>query len=96
MSKYVIAIAALSASFTIFGTLSDAQSRKYDGKPVGSVTACSKYGNHGCVTAKIRQTQLGLQYRSKGGNWIWCEHDCRDTIRRHTVDFWNDQMERSK
>lgn len=96
MTKHVFAIAALTATVASTASVSEARSRFAHEKTLGSVTACSTYGNHGCVTAKIRQTQLGLQYRSKGGSWIWCEHDCRDTIRRDTVDFWNDQLERSK
>lgn len=62
---------------------------------VNVITACSKYGSN-CVTAKVRLTKLGPQYRSPGGNWIWCEYDCVDTLRRDTVDFWDDQRERAK
>lgn len=60
-----------------------------------TVTACSRYGSD-CYTAPIRHTSLGPQMRLKGGTWIWCETDCRDTLRRETVDFWQDQMERSR
>jgi hypothetical protein len=67
-----------------------------DQRGAGKITACSTYGRHGCVTARVRMTRLGPQYRSPGGNWIWCEVDCRDTLRRDTIDFWDDQRERSK
>lgn len=61
----------------------------------GTVTACSTYG-HGCTTAPVRYLNLGPQIRLKGGPWIWCESDCRDTLRRATVDFWDDQRESAK
>jgi hypothetical protein len=61
-----------------------------------TITACSTYGHHTCVTAQVRQTPLGPQFRKKGGAWNWCEGDCRDTLRRDTVDFWDDQSERNR
>ena len=61
-----------------------------------TVTACSTNGRHGCYTAPVRQTRLGPQMRLKGGTWIWCEGDCRDTLRRATIDFWDDQRDRSR
>ncbi len=61
-----------------------------------SVTACSTYGHSGCYSAPVRQTALGPQMRLKGGAWIWCEGDCRDTLRRATVDFWDDQRENAR
>lgn len=70
-------------------TIADAKTKS------STVTACSRYG-FDCYTAPVRQTSLGPQMRLKGGTWIWCETDCRDTLRRETVDFWEDQMERSR
>lgn len=64
-------------------------------RAAGKVTACSTYGE-GCYTAPVRQTSVGPQVRLKGGTWIYCEVDCRDTLRRATVDFWHDQRERSR
>ena len=64
-------------------------------RAAGRVTACSTYGE-GCYTGPVRQTRLGPQVRLKGGTWIDCEVDCRDTLRRATVDFWHDQRERSR
>ena len=63
-------------------------------RQVGTVMACSKYGGK-CITARVRTTKLGPQYLSPGGTWTWCEERCEDTLRRHTVDFWHDQRERS-
>ena len=91
---------AIMTSVAIVVALSSAdaaEARKFETKGVTrTVTACSAYGRHGCVTAPVRMTSLGPQFRSPGGNGTWCEHDCRDTLRRATVDFWDDQNERSK
>lgn len=83
--------AALSAG--VVQTADARQPSNPDSRP--TIVACSKYGSK-CISAKVRATDLGLQYRSPGGSWIWCEHDCVDTLRRDTVDFWDDQRERSK
>ncbi|MGQ0456124.1 MAG: hypothetical protein ACT4OU_03570 [Hyphomicrobium sp.] len=88
------ACVALLATIVTLALAPDAQSRDR-GQGHGTVTACSKYGSR-CIVAPVRLTSLGPQYRSPGGNWTWCEHDCPDTLRRDTVDFWDDQRERSK
>ena len=56
----------------------------------GKVTACSRFGN-GCVTAQVRQTPKGPQYRSAAGDWVWCGYSCEETLRVRTVDFWEQQ-----
>jgi hypothetical protein len=61
----------------------------------GKVTACSTYGSHDCYTARLVPSPLGMKMRLKSGYLIDCAGDCRDTLRRATVDFWNDQRERS-
>ena len=54
------------------------------------VTACSLFGN-GCITAQVRQTPKGPQYRNSAGTWIWCGYSCEETLRVRTVDFWEQQ-----
>ena len=61
----------------------------------GTVTACSKYGRFGCYTARLQPGKFGPQMRLKHGTVIDCEGDCRDTLRRATIDFWDDLQERS-
>jgi hypothetical protein len=61
----------------------------------GKVTACSKYGAQ-CYTAKLVRTPVGWKMRLKGGTLIHCEVTCDDTLRRATVDFWEDQRERAR
>jgi hypothetical protein len=61
----------------------------------GKVTACSKYGSQ-CYTAKLVRTPVGWKMRLKGGTLIHCEVTCDDTLRRATVDFWEDQRERAR
>ena len=57
------------------------------GGPVG-VTAESRYG-HGRVSGPVRESGRGrLEVRMPGGTWIECGRSCSDTLRRETVDFW--------
>jgi len=68
---------------------------KRSGPDDRSVTACSRHGN-GCYTAVVRRGPLGPQMRLKGGTWIDCRGDCRETLREETVDFWDTQQERAR
>ncbi len=92
--KFAVSLTAVVASLA-----ASANAVARDGRGSGArgtITACSTYGRHGCETAVVRMTELGAQYRRPGGSWTWCEHDCRDTLRRNTVDFWDDQRESAK
>ena len=40
-----------------------------------------------------RITSLEKQYLSPGGRWRSCRGDCRDQLRRDTVDFWDYQRD---
>jgi hypothetical protein len=66
----------------------EAQAGKRKDRAGGIVTACSTYG-HGCISAPTRQGKWGPEMRLKGGTWIDCESDCRETLRVKTVDFWD-------
>ena len=61
----------------------------------GKVTACSHYGSQ-CYTAKLVRSPVGWKMRLRGGTLIHCEATCEDTLRRATVDFWEDQRERAR
>lgn len=58
-----------------------------------SVTACSKSGNQACYTAAVGEGRYGPKLRLKHGTWIDCDGDCRETLRRTTVDYWDDRRE---
>lgn len=67
----------------------------------GSVTAFSRYGN-GALRAPVRLGQFGMQVRLPGGTWIYCERTslffdrnrpCSETLRRHSLDFWETMSE---
>lgn len=57
----------------------------------GKITVCGTFGNPDCYTAPVRATRHGPQFRLKSGRWVDCSGDCRDTLRRETVDFWDEQ-----
>jgi hypothetical protein len=56
---------------------------------VGEVTAQSRYGNPQTVTGPVRRNGKDrLEVRLPGGTWIECTRSCSETLRRQTVDFW--------
>lgn len=55
------------------------------------ITACSWRG-HKCITTRTRHLRLGEQYLAPGGSWRWCSGDCRDSLRREVIDFWDEQQ----
>jgi hypothetical protein len=65
-------------------------------RTAGLVTACSWQNSDRCYTARIVPHRLGPKLQLKSGMLIDCAGDCRDTLRRETVDFWDDQRERSR
>jgi len=79
----VLAIAATS------GWAAEAQPRRDPG--YGTVTAESRYGGR-TVTAPVRYGPHGrLEVRLPGGTWLECGLSCRETLRRETVDFWQER-----
>jgi hypothetical protein len=56
---------------------------------VGEVTAQSRYGNPQTVTGPVRRNGKDrLEVRLPGGTWVECTRSCSETLRRQTVDFW--------
>ena len=65
--------------------------RGRDGGPVGRpviVTAESRYGS-ATVSGPVRQAAHNrLEVRLPGGTWVDCHLSCSETLRRETIDFW--------
>lgn len=59
------------------------------GRSLGTVTACSTEGHFSCYTAPVRAGRYDNWMRLKGGTWESCDGDCRETLRKTTVDFWD-------
>jgi len=84
-------IAALTVAVCIAGTVTaDAGRRSYD-RDKDYVVAESQFGN-GTVTGAVRRTRVGPQVRTPGGNWLYCERSCSETLRVNTVDFWQSEQ----
>jgi hypothetical protein len=45
-----------------------------------------------CATGTIRNTAYGKQVQLPGGTWVDCAGDCREKLRKKTVDYWHEQM----
>ena len=55
---------------------------------IGQVTAESRYGT-ATVSGPVRRISRDrLEVRLPGGTWVECARSCSDTLRRETVDFW--------
>jgi len=79
-----LAVAGLAGGQAAAGGKSAGHAKRY-------VTACSKNGHFTCYTAELRSNRLGGQLVLNRGTVIDCGSDCRDTLRRETVDFWDTQ-----
>lgn len=54
----------------------------------GIVTAESRYGPK-TISAPIRRVGADrYQVRLPGGTWFDCQVSCSETLRRETIDFW--------
>lgn len=78
-------VALLAVAMSLGLIAGEAQARK--SRHAGYVTAESDFG-HGTVSGPVRQTRLGPQVRLPGGNWVYCRHSCRETLRVQTVDLF--------
>jgi hypothetical protein len=59
---------------------------------LGKVKACSDVMAGSCATGTIRNTAYGKQVQLPGGTWVDCAGDCREKLRKKTVDYWHEQM----
>jgi hypothetical protein len=56
---------------------------------IGEVTAESRYGSAQVVSGPVRRNGRDrLEVRLPGGTWVECGKSCSETLRRQTVDFW--------
>lgn len=58
------------------------------------VYAESNFGGKRLV-APVRESRLGDQVRLPGGSWVDCEITCEYTLRRVSIDFWEDQTRKT-
>lgn len=94
-STTFIALAIAGGLLASLGTPASAQ-RAYGshygqgGSGPRYVIAESRFGN-GTIEGAIRPGPHGWQVRLPRGTWINCVRACSDTLRRQTVDFWQNQ-----
>jgi hypothetical protein len=94
MSRGILVVAAaIALSGCAATTATDDISHLGRGKAaegiVGEVTAQSRYGSTQIVTGPVRRNgQNRLEVRLPGGTWVECVRSCSETLRRQTVDFW--------
>jgi hypothetical protein len=86
--------AALAVALSTVGAADAAPRKKSPERGYGSVQSCSNYG-HGCMTAPVRRTSVGEEFRMPGGTWIGCRLDCKTAMREEVLDIWETMRERA-
>lgn len=83
-------IALLAVAATLATATADAQGYRHRGPSERGdyVVAESRFGR-GTVSGPVRPGPTGWQVRLPDGTWIDCVRSCSDTLRRQTVDFWD-------
>ena len=89
MTSRLSVVAALGATLSLAASAAMAEGyhRGHRGGP-SYVVAESNFGKS-TVTGAVREGRNGLQVQLPGGSWIDCVRSCSDTLRRQTVDFWD-------
>ena len=85
---------ALGLAILAFGAdaaSADHLGRKHDGD-APYVRAESRHGN-GSISGPVRQVSTGHEVRLPGGTWMPCGRSCSETLRRETVDFWENHSQ---
>ncbi len=85
-----IAMPLAGIAFVLAATIIPAEADPRSHARSGIVTAESNFGN-GTVSGAVREGRNGLEVQMPGGSWIDCGRSCSDTLRRQTVDFWQNQ-----
>lgn len=89
------AIAAVGVALLIASGVPSQAADKYRGRAdgiVGYVTAESRYGA-ATISGPVRHGPYGrLEVRAPGGTWFECGRSCSDTLRRETIDFWENHQ----
>ena len=80
----------LTATLCLGFASSSEAGRRGSSNHYDQVVAESRFGN-GAVVGSVRQTRLGPQVRTPGGNWLYCRRSCSETLRVNTVDFWQNE-----
>jgi hypothetical protein len=92
----VMAVLMLAGSGGVLVAPAEAQSRREPGPKYAYVTAESRYSG-ASITAPVRMGPQGrLEVRLPGGTWLECGRSCSDTLRRETVDFWQNHEGRPR
>ena len=90
MLRPAIAALVLSAAVSGCGAPDGFQPAQHlgHGDRDGAVVAESRYGA-ASIAAPVRSLGNGrYEVRLPGGTWVDCHLSCSETLRRETVDFW--------
>jgi len=91
LTTRLAAVTGTALMLTATGAIESEAGRNRDAYNDDYVVAESRFG-HGTVVGPVRDTRLGPQVRTPGGNWLYCARSCSETLRVNTVDFWENEQ----
>lgn len=92
LSRTVLPVTLLVVSFLNSGGARAFGNHDYGLAPGQTWVQAESQSGNGRISAPVRYTSKGPQIRLPGGNWIYCDHTCSETLRLATVDFWQSQQ----
>jgi len=90
MSNRTRLVALAAGGLALLAHAESASAGQRDGLRVAY--AESRHGN-GSISGPVRLARYGYEVRLPGGTWMPCGRSCSETLRRETVDFWENHSQ---
>lgn len=89
MRVTVLRPAIFAVAFVLTAAAAEAHGERYAARgDRGDYVVAESHFGRGTVSGPVRPGPHGPQVRLPGGTWIDCVRSCSDTLRRQSLDFW--------